>query len=221
MTRDVPIEAVLFDVNGVLIDSMPLHEDLRWKLLEAAGVELTESEMLDYMGRGAEDFFRVVKEDTGADFDAEALAGQTRRAFVERVQSIPVMDDAAPTVRSLSERYAVAVATNDERRNVEAVLGRLCITDAVEAIVSIEDADAGKPHPGVYLAAADRLGVAPDVAVAVDDSPVGVEAARRAGMRVVGFRSSADVELPRATVTVEGMAELEGAIADLDRDGGH
>lgn len=213
---DAPVEAVLFDVNGVLIDSMPLHENLGWELLESVGVELTEAEMLDYMGRGAEDFFQVVKEDTGADFDADALAERKLRAFVERVDDIPAMDGAAETMRSLSERYAVAVASNDQRRSVDAVLRRLGVTDAVDAVATIEDVDAGKPDPAVYRVAVDRLGVDPVGAVAVDDSPVGVEAARRAGLRVVGFRSSEGVDLPRATATVDRMAELEAAIADLD-----
>lgn len=215
----LPVEAVVFDLNGVLIDSMAVHRDLIGDLLDEAGVNLTEEEVAEYMGRGAEDFFRVVAEETSADFDADALAERKRRTFPDHVDTIPLMDGAAVVVQSLAEQYAIAVASNDQRRSVDTVLQRLDVDDVIDVVVTIEDVETGKPDPEVYRTAVERLAVDPGKAVAVDDTPVGVEAARRAGLRAVGFRRSEDVCLRGATTTVDSMAELEDAITGLDEKG--
>lgn len=215
MTRDAAIEAVVFDVNGVLVDSMPLHLGLTQQLLADAGVELTDDELAAYRGLGAADLFRAVRADTGSDFDADALADRKLEAFASAVGELPVIDGAAEAVRTLADRYAVGVASNDQRRAVEAVLTRLQITQVVTAVATIDDVAEGKPDPAVYRRAVDRLGVPPGGAVAVDDSAVGVDAARSAGLQVVGFLGSGESDLPTATATVDRLAALPETIARL------
>lgn len=215
MAEDGPVEAVVFDVNGVLVDSMGLHVRLTRELLEEAGVDLTDDQLDGYRGLGAADLFRAARADAGAVFDADALAERKLEAFAAAVEDVPVMADAAETVRTLAAGYAIGVASNDQRRAVDAVLERLGVADAVEAVATIDDVETGKPDPAVYRRAVEGLGVAPAAAVAVDDSAVGVEAARAAGLRVVGFLGSGDDDLPDATATVERLAELPETIARL------
>ena len=215
-TMSDTVDAVVFDMNGVLIDSMPMHTGLSRRLLEEAGMELTEEEMLRYMGRGAEDFFHIVKEEKGGDFDPDELSERKLREFVDRVAEIPVMTGAADAIRSLSETYRVGIASNDQRRSVETVLERLDVTDHVDGIATIEAVETGKPDPAIYRVVTDRLDVAPAATVAVEDSPVGVQAARAAGLRAIGFRSSPGVALGDATATVEDMDTLLAQVPRLD-----
>lgn len=209
------VEAVVFDVNGVLVDSMGLHVRLTRELLAEAGVDLADDQLAGYRGLGAADLFRAVRADAGVDFDADALAERKLDAFAAAVDDVPVMAGAAETVRTLAADYAVGVASNDQRRAVDAVLDRLGIADVVEAVATIDDVETGKPDPAVYRRAVEGVGVAPAAAVAVDDSSVGVEAARAAGLRVVGILGSGDDELPDATATVERLPELLETIARL------
>lgn len=215
MSTDGPVEAVVFDVNGVLVDSMGLHVRLTRDLLAEAGVDLTEDQLADYRGLGAVDLFRAARADADADFDAAALAERKLDAFAGAVDELPVMDGAAETVRTLGDDHAIGVASNDQRRAVDAVLDRLGVADVVEAVVTIDDVATGKPDPAVYREAVDRLGVTPGAAVAVDDSAVGVQAARAAGFRVVGFRSSEADDLSGATATVDRLPDLPTAVAAL------
>lgn len=210
------VEAVVFDVNGVLVDSMALHVSLTRELLDEAGVELTDDAFAAYRGMGAEDLFSAVRADTGTEFDATALAERKLDAFAAAVDEIPVMADASETVQTLADRYAIGIASNDQRRAVDAVLDRLEVRGVVEAVVTIDDVAVGKPDPAVYELAAQRLGVDPAAAVAVDDSGVGVTSALAAGLRVVGFTGSGDDPLPAATATVDRLGDLPAAIRDLD-----
>ncbi|MFB6354202.1 MAG: HAD family hydrolase [Halobacteriales archaeon] len=215
MAGERPVEAVVFDVNGVLVDSMRLHVSLTRELLAEAGVTLADDQLAAYRGLGAADFFEAVRADAGADFDAEAMAERKLDAFAAAVDDVPAMDGAAATVRSLARGYAVGVASNDGRRAVDAVLDRLGIAEVVGAVATIEDVAAGKPDPAVYELAVDRLGVQPPAAVAVDDSAVGVEAAQAAGLDVVGFNGSGDDPLAEAATTVDQLRELPAAIDRL------
>lgn len=210
-----PVDAVVFDVNGVLVDSMGLHVGLTRELLAEAGVTLTDDQLAAYRGLGAADFFRAVRAEAGADFDADALAERKLDAFAAAVDDVPAMDGAAETVRTLADAYAIGVASNDQRRAVDAVLDRLDVADVVGAVATIDDVATGKPDPAVYRTSVDRLGVEPSAAVAVDDSAVGVEAALAAGLRVVGFTGTGDDPLGEATTTVDRLPELPAAMADL------
>lgn len=216
MADAVNLEAVVFDVNGVLVDSMELHVSLTRELLAEVGAELSDAQLAEYRGLAAADLFEAVRSDADADFDAAALAQRKLDAFAAAVDDIPVMDGAAETVRTLAERYTIGVASNDQRRAVDAVLNRLGITDVVSAVVTIDDVPVGKPDPEVYRVAAARLAVEPTAAVAVDDSAVGVAAARAAGLRVVGFRDTEEEPLSSADTIVDRLEELPAVLQRLD-----
>lgn len=216
MATDGAIEAVVFDVNGVLVDSMPLHVELTRSLLAEAGVELNDGQLDDYRGLSAADLFRAVRADADADFDPDAVAERKLDAFAAAVEDLPVMDGAAETVRTLAGRYAIGVASNDQRRAVDAVLDRLGVADLVDAVATIDDVETGKPDPAVYRRAVEQLDVAPAAAVAVDDSAVGVAAARSAGLRVVGFLGSGEGALPETSATVERLPGLVETIPQLE-----
>lgn len=218
VTDREPVEAVVFDVNGVLIESMGLHTTLNVDLLAAAGVEVTEAEAGRHMGRSGADFFRAIAAETGADVDAAALAERKRRALLDRIDDVSLVPGAGAALRSLAQGYRVGVASNDHRECVEAVLDRLDVTAAVGAVVTIDDVEAGKPDPECYRRVTDRLGVAPAAAVAVEDSPHGLTAARAAGLRTVGVRTAADVDLGQATESIDRLSRLPTTIAGMDRE---
>ena len=185
--------AVLWDVDGTLVDSSEYHW-LSWRdALAAEGFALTRGQFAATFGQRNDEILRGY---FGADFPAAeaarvAEAKEARYRRLVRESGLELL----PGVRCWLARlgrdgWRQAVASSAPRANLDAILGALRIAEFFGAVVSAEDVTRGKPDPQVFLAAAGRLGVAPASCVVVEDAPAGTEAARRAGMRCVGVLTS-------------------------------
>jgi HAD superfamily hydrolase (TIGR01509 family) len=184
--------AVLWDVDGTLIDSREYHW-LSWHgALAAENFTLTREQFERTFGRRNEEIL-------GAYFpryDAEEIArvGDAKEtAYRELIRARGI--ELLPGVRGWLERlraegWRQALASSAPRLNLDAIVSALDLGDFFSAVASAEDVTEGKPDPQVFLAAASKLGVAPASCVVVEDAPAGTEAARRAGMRSVGVLSS-------------------------------
>jgi beta-phosphoglucomutase len=184
--------AVLWDVDGTLIDSREYHW-LSWHgALAAESFALTREQFERTFGRRNEEIL-------GAYFphyDAEEIArvGDAKEtAYRDLIRARGV--ELLPGVRGWLERlrdagWRQALASSAPRLNLDAIVSALGLGDFFSAVASAEDVTEGKPDPQVFLAAASKLGVAPASCVVVEDAPAGTEAARRAGMRSVGVLSS-------------------------------
>jgi HAD superfamily hydrolase (TIGR01509 family) len=203
--------AVLWDVDGTLIDSSEYHW-LSWRgALDAEGRTLTREEFSATFGQRNDEILRGL---FGADYPTEEVARvadakETLYRVLIRERGVVLL----PGVRRWLERlkdggWLQAVASSAPRLNLEAIMGALGLEDYFAAIVSAEDVTAGKPDPQVFLVAAARLGADVSRCVVVEDAPAGVEAARRAGMRSVGVLTSH--ESLNADVTVRTLDELDG-----------
>ena len=179
------VDAVVFDCDGVLVDSEPLSEHAWREALAEHGVDL------------GDDFSRWVgttDESIAVSFSAEAGVSPTRLAdraaaiLVERLREdpVPVFGDAVEALeRATANGMPLGVATNSERWRLEAILKSAGLDAAFSVAVTADDVASPKPEPDVYLLAASLLGVDPSRCLVVEDSPTGVAAARAAGMRVV------------------------------------
>jgi HAD superfamily hydrolase (TIGR01509 family) len=204
---------VVFDLDGVVVDSEPTHERANAEWLAGLGTALAPDLAEAMMGRRVRDLTDVIAGQAGLGPD-EAFAG--REAVFWRLlgeQALPPMPGLhAALVRLAGAGLPLAVASSGTRTYVEHVLERLGVAGAFAAVVSGEEVASGKPAPDVYLLAAERLGAEPADCVAVEDAPHGIAAARAAGMRVVAVphaRTEA-LDLNRADVVV---ADLEAAAA--------
>jgi beta-phosphoglucomutase len=203
----VPLRAAVFDFDGVIVDSEPLHFRALHDALLEDGVAITREEYwgiyLAYDDRGA--ILRALeqhREPADAGRVARIQARKVAR-FAELIPRIPVLDGASEMVRSLAAEVPLAIASGARHEEVESILAGLGLRDSFSAIVGAEDAACTKPDPAPYLEAARLLaarerGLRPADCVAFEDSPPGIQSALGAGMRVVGVASSYPVEELRA-----------------------
>jgi beta-phosphoglucomutase family hydrolase len=183
--------AVVFDMDGVLVDSGAHHRDAWRAMLHDAGVTPPPEFWRATIGRPADEAVALLFD--GIDHaEARRLAEVKRAHYTRLARRGTVTVAGAPAfVEALARaRVPRAVATSATRRDLERVLAELGLRRHFEIVVTADDVRRGKPHPEVYLKAAAALGIAPSACVVFEDAVVGVQAARAAGMRVIGVMSA-------------------------------
>jgi beta-phosphoglucomutase-like phosphatase (HAD superfamily) len=187
MPLDFVPGALIFDCDGTLADTMPLHY-LAWReALDALGLTeiFPEPQFYALGGVPASEVLEVLKADHALLFDIPTLTEAKEAAFGRLVPRatplVPVIDEA----RRFLNKIPMAVASGGQRELVEGTLTRLGIREWFSVVVGSQDTKFGKPAPDLFLLAAARLGVEPERCVVYEDAPAGLEAARRAGMRAV------------------------------------
>ena len=211
---------VVFDCDGVLVDSERLNVRTWAAMMRDAGVDFTEADaMRTFVGKAFADNRVTIAEITGAVPDPE-WERRWRAEFArshERLEPIEGAREAVEAVRDVG--HAVCVASGSLWRVIGTKLGRTGLVDLFpeEARFSAEQVEHGKPAPDVFLAAAESMGYAPDRCVVVEDSRAGVAAARAAGMIVVGYRTDLTPEdwLEDADAVIDDLADLPSAVARL------
>ena len=188
MTRPPPVEALLFDLDGTLVDSMHLHFRAYWQELDARGIAL-DRERFDAAvgGRYSETIPALVDRELSA-AEVEGIHDGKMRRFVDNLatEAIPVL----PTAALLGANdLRVGLVTSGSWETVRVVLDRLDWLDVFDAVVTADDVTRGKPDPEPYELALARLGVDASHSVAFEDSDPGVEAARGAGIPTIDVRA--------------------------------
>lgn len=201
--------AIVFDCDGVLVDSEGLAWQAWREALKAHGYAPSEAEISDLLGRSADEILNYFSPRAGITDPAQlkiALESTMMELFEEHLERY---EDAVELVAEARARgFRIAVASSSDRRRVVRCLDIAGIADLVEVLVAGDDVPNGKPAPDVYLEAARRLSIPPSECVAVEDSPIGVSAALAAGMFVVGvIRRHADRQgLAAASLVVERLS---------------
>jgi HAD superfamily hydrolase (TIGR01509 family) len=178
------VRAVVFDLDGVLIDSEPVWREVEAEVAEEFGFTYSDELAHRLHGRGVRGVADIVAEQLGDPDRALAAAHAMVDRMIERGSAgrVPIMPGAPELVEALRAMVKVAVASNSVRRYVE---GSIASLGRFDAVVAGDEVTNPKPAPDIYLLAAEHLGLRPEECVAVEDSPVGIESARAAGMRLV------------------------------------
>jgi HAD superfamily hydrolase (TIGR01509 family) len=211
------IEAVIFDLDGVLVDSEHVWDEVREQLALERGGRWHGRAQADMMGMSAPEWSRYMHDVTGLEASPEEISDEVvRRLLARYAEELPLIDGAVDAVRRLAERYRLGLASSSNRSVIDAVLVQADLMPLFEVTVSSEEVARGKPAPDVFLEAARRLGVAPERCAAIEDSGNGLRAARAAGMRVIAipnrrYPPAADA-LSLADVVLESMDELSAAV---------
>ena len=213
------IQAVIFDMDGLMIDSEPLHKEAWQVTLRHLGYELDEALFAQLVGLRTREDAVLLREHFRLPVKAEVLARQRNDLFLAslpgRVKPMPGLRELIAQVRGCG--LFSAVATSGERRYVDAVVRELNLDGLFDAIAVAEDVERGKPAPDVYLLAARRLGLPPAQCLALEDAPNGVLAAKAAGMRCVAVPnemtrsldlSAADARLPSLLAVCRNLEAL-------------
>lgn len=182
------IEAVVFDLDGVLVDSEQVWDEVREALVRERGGRWHERAQADMMGMSSVEWSRYLHEELGLAEAPEALNDEVVRRMLDRYrQELPLIDGAVAAVERLAARFPLALASSSNRPLIDAVLASAGLASAFRATVSSEEVPHGKPAPDVFLEAARRLGVAAERCAAIEDSGNGLRAAHAAGMRVIAL----------------------------------
>jgi HAD superfamily hydrolase (TIGR01509 family) len=180
-------EAVIFDCDGTLVDSMPAHFDAWCEALAiyGAGGIFKEDVFFAMGGRPTRDIVVDLNEEYDLKLDPDAVALAKRDAYLKKLHLVQFIDEVADFAKSLRGKMPLAVASGGSRHVVEKTLHLLDCSDWFDEVVTADDVSNGKPAPDIFLKAAELLGVAPEKCLVIEDAPPGVIAALAAGMQVV------------------------------------
>ncbi len=215
------IQAVVFDLDGVLVDSEPVWEEVRRGLVAERGGRWAPDAQRRLMGMSTPEWARYLSEDLGVGLPPDQVAAEVIDRMVARYTGhVPLMDAAVDTVRTFAARWPLGLASSSPPRLIEAVLQSAGLRSCFRAVMSTEQVPHGKPAPDIYLAVTGALGCPPAACAAVEDSSNGIRSAAAAGLRVIAVpqpRYPPDSDaLARASLVLPGLADLTpGAVEAL------
>jgi HAD superfamily hydrolase (TIGR01509 family) len=213
------IDAVVFDMDGVLIASEEVWDEVREAYVRERGGRYDDEVQRAMMGMSSVEWSQYLHDVAGVPDEPAAINDEVVRRMLASYEShLPLIDGAVETVRRLAGDFTLAVASSSNRPLIDAVLLVAGLTPFFAATVSSEEVPRGKPAPDVYLEAARCLGVDAQRCAAVEDSHGGIRSAKAAGMRVIAIPNPSyppdDEALAQADVTIRSLAELTPELVD-------
>lgn len=212
MSNTRRVDAVLFDMDGVLIDSEPIHYASDLQMLDELGIKVPRSYLDRFVGMTNPEMWEIIRREHGITEGTKDILDRQIAVKIRLLQegdypAIPGVTGLLRGIRRLG--VPVAVASSSSVAFIQAVLRKTGLDGYIRDFVSGEDVPAGKPAPDVYLKAAEVLGADPGACVVVEDSRNGVLAGKRAGMKVVGYRnpSSGEQDLGEADMIIDSFIE--------------
>jgi beta-phosphoglucomutase len=213
------IRALIFDMDGVIIDSSPWHRIAWAEYTRRHGVEMTEAMQRRMYGKRNDE---IIRDFLGVHLDdLEVFAhGAAKEALYRELMQPRTAESLVPGIRDFLARYRnldLAVATNAEPANVDFVIDAIGLRSLFRVIVNGHEVTKPKPHPEIYLRVAERLQVPAEDCIVFEDSHTGVEAGLAAGMRVVGVGTTHD-DLPGVSLRIRDFNDpnLESWLTDFD-----
>jgi HAD superfamily hydrolase (TIGR01509 family) len=217
------IEAVVFDLDGLLLDTEELWDEARREIADERGGRWRADAQRAMMGMSSPEWSRYMHDVIGVPDPPDRIADEVVERMTQLYRAeLPLVDGALEAVRRIGRRWPLGIASSSNRPLIDLFLELTSTGDLFEATVSSEEVAAGKPAPDVYLKAAARLGARPDRCAAIEDSENGISSAAAAGMRIVAipnrvFPPGAEA-LALADVVLDSVAELrpEAIVAASD-----
>lgn len=207
------IKAVIFDLDGVVVDSERVHIEAEKQTMLKYGVGISSEELHRYTGTAARFMFTELIKKYRLNTTFEKIFSEKEEILFKLMEK-----DVQPTKGIIElfeklkrEKIKLAIASSSHKRFITYVLEKLNIVDLFDSIVSSEDVIYGKPNPETFLRAANELKVNPTECLVIEDSKLGVEAAKNAGMKCVGYRNpdSGNQDLSKADVVIDNFSALD------------
>ncbi|WP_021593840.1 HAD family hydrolase [Actinomadura welshii] len=214
------VQAIVFDLDGVLIDSEPVWEEVRRAYVAGRGGRWLPDTQERLMGMSTEEWADYIATDLVDGVTAEEVAYEVIDQMTQRYEAgPPMLPGAEAAVRRMAEHRPLGLSSSSPRALIDLVLGKVGVESLFRATVSTEEVDRGKPAPDGYLAVAAQLDVPAGDCVAVEDSSNGIRSAHAAGMTVIAIPRPAHPPAPDALAlaahVAEDLDELTPELADV------
>jgi len=207
------IDAVVFDLDGVLLDSEGVWDDVRERLVRERGGRWHEGAQRDMMGMSSVEWSRYLHDELGLPESPDELNREVVRRMLDRYRAgLPLIPGAVAAVERIAARWPLGLASSSNRPLIDLALDVAGIASRFRVTVSSEEVARGKPAPDVYLECVRRLGVEPARAAAIEDSHNGILSARAAGLRVVAVPNPSFPPRPEALTEADVVL---GSIGEL------
>ncbi|MEI7910815.1 MAG: HAD family phosphatase [Verrucomicrobiota bacterium] len=208
--------AVIFDMDGVLVDSFEAHRVAWMAMFQAEKIDFDPAQFTAVFGRTSREIIALLcGPGRYTDAQVKALDDQRECAYRDAIRgTFPAMPGARELITALSrDGFALALGSSGPPENAELVLEALGVRDLFDAVVTGRDVRKGKPDPEVFITAASRLGIAPNLCAVIEDAPAGIAAAIAGGMLGIGLASTGRThqDLEQARVVVDSLFELSPA----------
>jgi HAD superfamily hydrolase (TIGR01509 family) len=214
-------DAVVFDLDGVILDSEQLWDEVREQLARERGGRWSDRAQADMMGMSSTEWSRYMHDVVGLRESPQEINREVVRRMLDRyTERLPLIDGAVDAVRRIAARWPLGLASSSNRELIDRALELSGLAPLFRATVSSEEVARGKPAPDVYLEAARRLGVAATDCAAVEDSANGIRSAQAAGTRVIAIPNSRyppdETALAAADVVLRSLRELTPDVVEGD-----
>jgi len=206
--------AFIFDMDGVIIDSEPIHFEIDTKTMKHFGVEISNKELEKYVGMTNPEMWKLIKDDYNITESINEIINYQlgNKIKILRESNIEPIEGIKELIFQLkNENISIAVASSSPRKFIQEVLIKFNLIDCFQYIVSGEEVAKGKPAPDIYIEAAKQLGVNTEHCIVIEDSRNGVLAAKNAGMKCIGYRNinSGNQNLSQADIVIKSIKEVD------------
>lgn len=204
--------AVIFDMDGVLVDTEPIYTDVNRRLLKRLGVVLSQKRFHSYVGLSSGYIWSEIRRDFGLRQPVEELVRLEQDELdrhLATLDEIPVMLGVVSLIETLRDLHVVlGVGSSSPGQLVDMILAKTGLRPYFNAVVSVEDVTHGKPAPDIFIEVSTRLSCMPECCVVIEDSLHGIRAARAAGMRAIGFQQahSGNPDLSEAVIVINDFS---------------
>lgn len=208
------MKAVIFDMDGVIIDSEPIHFEVDIQTMKDFGCSISKEELNKYVGTTNEYMFTDIKNKYKLDKSVEEIINYrcelAKRKVIE--SDLAPIEGIIDLLKNLKEKNIIAaIASSSPRDFIEVVVSKFELEDYFSCILSGEEVENGKPAPDIYVETAKKLGIVPEECIVIEDSKNGVMAAKEAGMKCIGFKNinSGEQDLSKADYIVNSIVEIK------------
>lgn len=203
-------QAILFDLDGLLVDTETLGIKVAIQVSKELGVELTQDEQKSFIGVTDEKFYQELFKKRALDFDVGEILAIHFNVYENLLKTSLTSFRGANELPKILKNFGfkIGLVSGSTRNQILIILNELEVAKLFDVIVSCEDITQSKPNPEGYLIAADELQVSPENCLVLEDAETGVIAGKKAGMRVIGVKNNGDQNLSFADITVDELQEL-------------
>lgn len=205
------MKGIIFDMDGVIIDSEPLHFKLEKELLEELGGKISPKEHESFVGTTDYDMWSTFKDKFNLKPSVEEMIDMKKERFMKNIDEIKLMDNCLNFMKELyKEGYSLGLASSNNKKAVHSVVQKFQLHKYLNVIISGEEVSKGKPNPEIFLTVANKMNIKPQNCLVIEDAENGVLAAKKAGMKCIGFQNkgSGKQNLSKADLIVKNFNEL-------------